>query len=258
MNTFWGGQAATQDGGGGLAEGSGTAITDNKAVRGDTPDGLQGSLVEITDAGDIILSGDVTLQRKAAEQLRVLKQIWVERIYSEAGGTAVGGFEDGSITLANSKIISWTSGGGAGGAGDTGIRKTAPGVQLDTDGGSGLGRRLTGRVVEASTVGSGAPNVLAVTESRTLITNEGAAAEAYNTLPAAAAGVGPFGFYCQNANGIRATANAGDTIRIEGSESAAAGFIRSIVVGSLIWLECINSTEWVASCKPAGTWTVDL
>jgi hypothetical protein len=46
------------------------------------------------------------------------------------------------------------------------------------------------RPVEASTAGSGAPNVLAAPESRKLLTNEGAGAEAYHTLPAAAAGLG--------------------------------------------------------------------
>lgn len=53
-----GGSIASSSGGGGaggLDQGSGTAIADNKVVRGDTPDGLQGSVVDISDAG--VVSG---------------------------------------------------------------------------------------------------------------------------------------------------------------------------------------------------------
>lgn len=139
--------------------------------------------------------------------------------------------------------------------GAAGIKYDSPGVMLDTDGSTGVGRRLTGRVIEASTVGSGAPNVLAATESRKLLTNEGAAAEAYNTLPSAAAGM-EFVFYCQDTDGIRVTAAAGDTIRLGGTVSAAAGFVRSVVAGSAVILTAINATEWIA-IGITGTWTVD-
>lgn len=141
---------------------------------------------------------------------------------------------------------------------DTGMGRAAGGVWLDTNGGAGLGARLTGRVVEASTAGSGAPNLLTVTESGKLISNEGAGAEAYNTLPLAPGGaVAPiFRFYCQNANGIRITANTGDTIRLAGTASATAGFIRSTAVGSFLVLEAINATEWVATSH-VGTWSID-
>ena len=164
---------------------------------------------------------------------------------------------NGDVVARASAVLKITNGGDTNATVDTGMVRDGPGVWRDTDGSAGLGSRLTGRVVEASTSGLGSPNLLTVAESRKLLTNEGAVAEAYNVLPLAAAGVGPFGFYCHNTNGIRAVANTGDTIRIEGVVSAAAGFIRSVVVGSLIWLECINATEWVASCKPAGTWTID-
>jgi hypothetical protein len=111
------------------------------------------------------------------------------------------------------------------------------------------------RPVEASTAGSGAPNVLAAPESRKLLTNEGAGAEAYHTLPAAAAGLG-YSFYCQTASGIRIVAAAGDTIRLGPSVSAAAGFVRSEVVGSALTLVAINATEWVALAI-VDTWTID-
>ena len=116
---------------------------------------------------------------------------------------------------------------------------------------------LTTDSVVASTAGSGAPNVLTAALSGQVTTNEGASAENYNTLPAAAAGL-KFSFYCQDSDGIRIKAGSGDTIRIETSASGAAGFIRSVIVGSCITLEAVNATEWVATSKPAGTWTIDI
>lgn len=301
--------------GGGLVQGAGTPIADNKVVRGDSPDGLQGSLLEITDAGEgsgltrldvdnLRIDGNVISSTSANGDITLDPNGSGRVLFGADGGIGINA--DGDLTLANAantgfsrlrlkgaaSLSAGTSGAlkvqsddgatnwlrldsagvrlksdgqvGFVAAGDldagvdAGIARAAAGVMLDTDGGAGLGRRLTGRVVEASTAGSGAPNLLTATESRTLFTNEGASAEAYNTLPVAAAGVGPFGFYCQNTNGIRVVANTGDTIRIEDAVSATAGFARSVTVGSLLWLECINAAEWVASCKPAGVWTIDL
>lgn len=136
------------------------------------------------------------------------------------------------------------------------MKRDAAGVWRDTDGGGGLGSRLMGRSVEASTAGSGAPNLLLAIESRKLITNEGATVEAYNLLPSAVSTL-EFIFCCQDADGIRVVAGAGDTIRLGGAASAAAGFVRSAVVGSVIILTCINVTEWVA-ISVVGTWTVDI
>lgn len=172
-------------------------------------------------------------------------------------GTPSARVGEGGLELRASGQILFSSTTDATQAKDTGTKRVGAGTLLDTDGGAGLGRRLTGRVVEAETAGVGSPRAVTALESRKLFTNEGAGAEVFITLPAAAAGVGPFGFCAQNANGIRATAAAGDTIRIEGVASAAGGFIRSSTVGSMIWLECINGTEWVASAKPAGVWTID-
>lgn len=142
---------------------------------------------------------------------------------------------------------------------DVDMRRGGAGVWLDGNGSGGLGFRLTGRPVEASTAGSGAPNILAATESGKLITNEGVTAEAYNTLPTSA----PVGcecpFYCADADGIRVTAPTGETIRTgPGSISATGGFIRSTVIGSGIILTKINSTSWVSVTAPNGTWTVDV
>lgn len=111
------------------------------------------------------------------------------------------------------------------------------------------------RSVETNTAVAASPNLLASTESRRLLTNEGATAENYHTLPSAAAGM-EYAFYCQDTDGIRIVANAGDTIRISGTASAAAGFVRSSSVGSALILTAINVTEWVA-ISVVGTWTVD-
>lgn len=133
--------------------------------------------------------------------------------------------------------------------------RDSPGVWVDSNLAGQVGKRLCGRVVEASTTGVGAPNLLSVFESRKLLTNEGATAEAYNTLPTAAAGL-EYVFYCHDTDGIRIVASAGDTIRIGASVSAAAGFVRSVVAGSVLHLVAINAVEWV-SIASSGTWTID-
>lgn len=126
--------------------------------------------------------------------------------------------------------------------------------------GSGSLRFVSGTIntkieIEASTAGSGAPNVLTSSETMKLLTNEGATAETYNTLPTAVAGL-VFEFVCQDVDGIRITASAGDTIRIDGSVSAAAGFVRSSTIGSTLRLVAINATEWIAMAA-VGTWLID-
>lgn len=121
--------------------------------------------------------------------------------------------------------------------------------------GSQFGRMNVGVTTEANTAGVGSPNVLEMTESRSLFTNEGATAQNYHTLPSAAAGL-DFEFVVQDADGIRVVANAGDTIRDVGTVSAAAGYIQSTTVGSVIRLKAINATEWVVVSKQ-GTWTID-
>lgn len=115
---------------------------------------------------------------------------------------------------------------------------------------------LSALLVEANTAGSGSPNVLLSTESGTVLTNEGATAENYHTLPSAAATY-VFEFYCQDADGIRVVAAAGDTIRDLATVSAVAGYIRSSTVGSVIRLVALNATEWFVASKQ-GTWTIDV
>ena len=109
--------------------------------------------------------------------------------------------------------------------------------------------------VSASTAGSGAPAAIDITnDGFTIMTNEGATAQNYRTLPTAAAGY-VFWFAAQDADGIRINAAAGDTIRDLASVSAAAGRIETTTIGSTLCLASINATEWIVMFK-TGTWTV--
>jgi hypothetical protein len=126
---------------------------------------------------------------------------------------------------------------------------------IQGDAGSGLGKLVVGTHTEANTAGSGSPNILTYDESRKLLTNEGTAAQNYHTLPSAEAGL-DFEFVVQDGDGIRITANTGDTIQLQGLITAAAGYISSIVIGSTIRLKAINTTEWIA-VSYVGGWTVD-
>lgn len=147
---------------------------------------------------------------------------------------------------------------GSSGAVDSAISRPSFGVfSLDTDSkGNALGAVRLSREVEANTAGIGAPNVLLASESNKTLTNEGATAENYHTLPAAAAG-GYFVFHVVDTDGIRITAGAGDTIQAgTAAASAAAGFIRCATVGACIALKAVNATAWVTE-SIVGTWTVD-
>jgi len=106
--------------------------------------------------------------------------------------------------------------------------------------------------VEANTAGVGSPNILTADESYKVLTNEGATAMNYHTLPTAVAGL-TFTFIVQDADGLRVTANTGDTIRIGTEVSAAAGYAESTTIGTSLTLVAINATEWVATSHVGST-----
>ena len=113
-------------------------------------------------------------------------------------------------------------------------------------------------MLEANTAGSGAPNELLAIESSKTLTNEGATAANYHTLPGA--GVGATGavwyeFICQDSDGIRIVAASGDTIRVGATVSPAAGYIRSSTIGSVVRVKAINTTEWIVTHRE-GSWIV--
>lgn len=91
-------------------------------------------------------------------------------------------------------------------------------------------------------------------DSGKVFTNEGATARQDFTLPGAVSGL-IYRFTVQDADGVRVIAAAGDTIRVAGSVSAAAGRIDSTTIGDSVTLEAINATEWIA-IQFVGTWTV--
>ena len=99
------------------------------------------------------------------------------------------------------------------------------------------------------------PVSVTAAQSGDAFTNEGAGAEVNHNLPTAAAGL-IYTFIVQAAQNLRVTAAAGDTIRIAGSVSAAAGNIVNATVGGTVTILAINATEWVAVAAPNGTWTV--
>ncbi|MCU0806387.1 MAG: hypothetical protein MUC53_00085 [Candidatus Contendobacter sp.] len=91
------------------------------------------------------------------------------------------------------------------------------------------------------------------TDTGAVYTNEGDSDGATVTLPAAAAGL-QFTLYVQTAQTLTVTAGSGDTLRIGGSVTAAAGSITSNTVGSCVTLVAINATEWIATAA-VGSWS---
>lgn len=117
--------------------------------------------------------------------------------------------------------------------------------------GSGFTSRTLVNVVAQATT----PKALAAGDSGNTYTNEGASAQIVFTLPPAVANL-VFAFIVNDDDGIRVTANTGDTIRLGATVSKAAGYIENAVIGSVIKLTAINATEWIAEYW-VGTWTVE-
>lgn len=105
------------------------------------------------------------------------------------------------------------------------------------------------------TNGVGNPYAITTGQSSNTFTNEGASAEVYLTLPPAAPGLF-YEFVVQDVNGLRVNAGSGDTIRVGGSVSATAGYIRAETIGAAVILKAINATEWVASTL-TSEWLID-
>lgn len=166
-------------------------------------------------------------------------------------GTEIGKLNDTGIQLSTGKgVIFLTT--VVGGTLAAGLFKNADGVvEVNNGSAGGLGMLLSGRVV---TPRATTPTTITSAQKRTLFTNEGASALNVQNLPTAVAGL-EYAFYVQDADGIQVVAAAGDTIRINGSVSAAAGNAQSTTVGSSLLLVAINATEWVAITS-SGTWSV--
>lgn len=176
-------------------------------------------------------------------------------LFGSGGAVGIGSIEFSGFVVASNKGYYVSSGNSNDNGKDTGLVRVAPAVWRASNASSGTGVVLQAALVEASTAGSGTPNVLVNTESGTVLTNEGATAQNYHTLPTAAAGL-VFEFVVQDADGIRVVAATGDTIQDVGTVSATAGYIQSTTIGSVIRLAAINATQWVVMSKQ-GAWTVD-
>jgi len=143
-------------------------------------------------------------------------------------------------------------------AGDLSIARDSAGVLRCADGSTGIcSGFLTARSVEANTATSGTPNALTATESWKVLTNEGATAANYHTLPTAVAGY-TFTFVVQDADGLRVTASTGDTIRIAATASSSGGYCESTTIGDVITLVAINATEYVATSVVGSGWSCAL
>lgn len=253
---------------GALVQGPGTAIADNQAVRGDTS-GIQGSGITISDAdavsgmtqldvdnlrvdGNTISStntnGDITLDPDGTGNVAIPS---ANALRFGTGLRLVTPFVQ---IPANGSLDGSSGNNPASDGADVGMKRAAANGWIDTNGGSGIGWRLSARPVEANTAVAASPNVLAATESRKLLTNEGVTAENYETLPAAAAGI-EFEGYAIDSDGQRFTAVAGDEIEVGGAVSATGGFIR-LAQNAYVRLVAVNATRWKAAIA-LGTITVD-
>lgn len=195
-----------------------------------------------------------------------------QTVFATVIAIAAASFNDGSSYRSRGSASGWATDSagefywynaspGPGGGADTGLRRAAAGVvATSTFGSSTIGGFLTARSVEANTAGSGTPNALTATESWKVLTNEGATAANYHTLPTAVAG-NVFTFIVQDADGLRVTADSADTIRVIDKVTAAAGYIESTTIGSTVTLVAINATEWFATSIKGvwtdGTWSYD-
>lgn len=256
----------THQGGGG-AGGSGdvagpASSTDNAVARFDGAGGktLQNSAVIISDAAAVSGITQLTVDNIDISGNTIASLDANGDVIVDPNGT-------GNLNVASGRVA-FATGAALGAAGTTvtifesptsGNRGNLNLGTLNIDGniaaaGSG-GQAFLLFSVEANTAVAASPNLLSYGESRKVLTNEGTTAENYHTLPTAVAGLS-FTFYCQDTDGIRIVAAAGDTIRHAATVSAAAGFIRCATVGNCVTLVAINATEWVVS-SIIGIWTID-
>lgn len=151
--------------------------------------------------------------------------------------------------LGGTGVLGWTQtyGGGYSENFDVALARSSAGVLKVTNGSTGIGALLSSVKVTPNT-GTVAP---AVTDSRTVYTNEGSSGITTVTLPTAVAGLQYVGMVQANQT-LTITAATGDTIRVSTSVTATGGSVTSNVIGSVIRLTAINATEWFGEIT--GTW----
>lgn len=215
-------------------------------------------LLSVTSAGVVLVpDGSVSapsLALGSVTSIGFFRDATWGMAFAVAGGSKWSLSQQGPV-IASDGHLRYSAASPASATVDAGLTRSAAGVLRVSNGSTGIGAVLSSRLVEANTAGSGSPNVLVGTESGTVLTNEGATAQNYHTLPTAVAGL-VFEFVVQDSDGVRVVAATGDTIRDVGTVSTTAGYIQSTTVGSTLRLVAINATEWVVTAKQ-GTWTID-
>ena len=184
--------------------------------------------------------------------------------YREALHACVAGHDSeqvpGHIGQTNWVLVLDTSGGPSGPVGPAGPEGPAgpagpTAVSTDAGNAATLG---SDDLIYVPPVGSVTPVTTTASptaaDSGATYTNEGDADGAVIALPSAVAGL-VFTAYVQAAQTFTVTAASGDTIRIAGSVTAAAGSVTSAVVGSALTLQAVNASEWVA-LSSTGSWSV--
>jgi hypothetical protein len=155
-------------------------------------------------------------------------------------------------SMQSGQIVMWSSSAtNAVTSPDLGISRNAAGV-LEVNNGTagGLGFLLYGLMV-----GNKTSNYTVLSADKgCFFTNAGAAGEVDFTLPTAVAGL-HYTFYVMANQVLKVIAGASTSIRIAGSNSAAAGNITNSTIGGSVTLVAVSSTQWVAR-DTQGTWTV--
>lgn len=254
--------------------GGSTGATDNAILRADGTGGAtaQSSGFTITDTPSLNLASIGLKYAGSGNWLYVNRGTSNESDFGNVGagffaaGPNTSSFVTGAgfyavldggrgLNLLNTAQVAWSSGTNPFTGWDTGLVRNAAGVLRVTDGSIGIKSILNTVLIEANTAGSGSPNLLAATESGTLISNEGSTATNYNTLPAAASGL-RFEGVVQDADGQRWTCQAGDTIQYGGAVSATGGYLESSTVGDSFECTAINATQFIITKLNGTGWTI--
>lgn len=167
-------------------------------------------------------------------------------------------FKNASVLAGSTMVQKWldTADPGAAGTGNYAsiLRDSAFTLRISDGGslnGAGYGYLFASRKIVPKTTAY----TVVVAEGNGIYTNEGATASVAFTLPSAAAGMGPFTFIVQDADGLSVVASTGDTIRLNTSVSATAGNAACATIGCVITISAANATEWIA-ISHEGTWTI--
>lgn len=253
-----------------------TSATDECIARWDTTTGklIQDSVVCITDAGLVTgvarldvdnlrldantlsstnTNGNIVLAPNGTGQVTLSAGSAAKPAIAFAGDPDVGFAQ---VTAPGSNWMDVIVGGAIVARFDSNGIRLVTNKGIFGDGGGYIGQGVV-HFVTTSTAGVGSPQALASTNSFDTQTNQGSTAKNYKTLPGAIAGY-TFPICVQDADGIRVTAAAGDTIRQGASVTATGGYIESTTQGACLTLQGMNTDEWfVLSTNDIATnsWT---